>query len=146
MTFVLGEIFLDVGNKVADDSGHDGDGLEKKVSKDQNPLSSRVATYADGDILGSSEEPVDNDTHERGVETELGIELGEQGVGHALGNNDSADSDTGDQVTHEPLQVVVSDPVEEGEQRPDVLENFLAGGGQLHEPFCRCWLLLDEGV
>ncbi len=51
-------------------------------------------TYPDGDILGSREEPIDQDTHEGRVETVFDRELGELGVGHALGDDDSTDSNT----------------------------------------------------
>jgi hypothetical protein len=51
-------------------------------------------TYSDGDILGGSKEPIDEDTHKRRVQAILNGELGELGVSHGLGDDNSAHSDT----------------------------------------------------
>lgn len=49
---------------------------------------------ADCDIFGGGEEPVDQDTHEGGVETILNVEIGQLGVGHGLGDDDCTNGDT----------------------------------------------------
>lgn len=39
-------------------------------------------THANGDVLGSGEKPIDQDTHEGGIETELHVERGKFCVSH----------------------------------------------------------------
>ena len=51
-------------------------------------------TYSDCDILGGSKCPVEQETNERGIESIFGRELGEEGIGHTLGHDDSTDSET----------------------------------------------------
>lgn len=51
-------------------------------------------SYPDGDILGGSEEPVEQNTHEGGVETKLDLQLGKLGIGHGLRNDNGADGNT----------------------------------------------------
>lgn len=50
----------------------------------------------DRDILGRGEEPINQDTHERGVKTELNIEFCKFGIGHSLRDNHSTNRDTWD--------------------------------------------------
>jgi hypothetical protein len=49
--------------------------------------------YADGDVLGGSEEPIDQNAHEGGVEAVLRREVGEGGIGHTLRDDDGANGD-----------------------------------------------------
>ncbi len=51
-------------------------------------------TYPNGDILGGSEEPIDEDTHEGRVQAIFDGELSELGICHGLGDDDSANSHT----------------------------------------------------
>lgn len=50
-------------------------------------------THPNGYVLRSGKEPVNEDAHEGRVETELNIEKGQLGVGHALRYDDSPDGD-----------------------------------------------------
>jgi hypothetical protein len=50
-------------------------------------------TYTNGDILGGRKEPIDEDTHEGRVQTELDIQVSQLGVGHALRDDNGADGD-----------------------------------------------------
>jgi hypothetical protein len=50
-------------------------------------------TYTDGDILGSSKKPIDEDTHEGGIESILGREVSENSICHSLGNDHTAHGD-----------------------------------------------------
>jgi hypothetical protein len=52
-----------------------------------------ASTYANGDILGCGKKPVDQYTHEGGVEAIFNREGGELGIGHRLGDDDGADGD-----------------------------------------------------
>lgn len=80
---------------IACDLRHDSDGLENKgqlgsfAGCGENGL-----TYSNGDVLGSSKEPIDEDTHKGRVQPILDGELGELGVSHGLGDDNSAHSDT----------------------------------------------------
>lgn len=56
-------------------------------------------TYTNGDILGSSKEPVDQDAHEGGIQSILHWQFSQLRVGHTLRNDDGADGDTSDHVT-----------------------------------------------
>ena len=47
-------------------------------------------THPDGDIFGGGKEPVNQDSHERRIETELHRKLSQLGIGHSLGNHDRA--------------------------------------------------------
>lgn len=51
-------------------------------------------TYANCDILGSSEEPVDQNTHEGRIETELDWKQSELGISHTLRHNYATNGDT----------------------------------------------------
>lgn len=51
-------------------------------------------TNTNGNILGGSKEPVDQDTHKRGIETEFDGQGSKFGVRHTLGNDHSSDSHT----------------------------------------------------
>ena len=55
----------DIEDNVADERGHDSDGLvcEGQLANPENAPGAHQ-TYTNRDILGSSEEPVDQDTHE----------------------------------------------------------------------------------
>lgn len=103
-------------------------------------------TYADGNILGSGEEPVDQHSHEGRVQTVLRRQKSEFGVGHALGNDDGTDSDTGDQVTSSPLEVVTADPLDEWEQADEVIEHLTAIGDDGPEPCKGRGLFFEEAV
>ena len=50
--------------------------------------------YADGDILGGREEPVDQDTHKGRVETEFWGQFSELGICHTLRHDNGTDGDT----------------------------------------------------
>ena len=63
-----------------------------------------MLAYSDCDILGSGEEPVDQDTHEGRVQTKLHGQLGQFGIGHTLGNDYTTDSDTCSQRVREGVQ------------------------------------------
>lgn len=71
---VFGE---DVGDNATRLERHDGDGT-------------------DGDVLGGGEEAVDEDTDKGGVQSVLGVEVGELGVGHGLRDQDESDGDSSD--------------------------------------------------
>jgi hypothetical protein len=51
-------------------------------------------TYSDSDILGSSKEPIDQDTHERRVETELHGQISQFSVGHTLRHDNRSHGNT----------------------------------------------------
>jgi hypothetical protein len=75
---------------------------------------------SDGDILGGCECPVKDETNETGVETVFSRQLCEESISHALGNNDESDGNTCDDVSKQPCQVVVKDPVPEWEETTKV--------------------------
>jgi hypothetical protein len=50
-------------------------------------------TYANGDILGGSKEPVDENAHEGRVKAVLDWQVRETRVGHSLGDDDGANGD-----------------------------------------------------
>ena len=52
------------------------------------------ATYANRDIFGCREEPVDQCSHERRVQAELDRKLSQFRICHALGYNDCANCDS----------------------------------------------------
>lgn len=51
-------------------------------------------TYANRDILGCCEDPVQQDSHEGRVKTKLNRQVGQLSVGHTLGDDNSTDGDT----------------------------------------------------
>ncbi len=57
------------------------------------PFTAEGGTDADGDVFRRSEKPVDQDPHKRRVETELWLQLCQEGIGHRLGNHDTAHGD-----------------------------------------------------
>lgn len=120
-------------------------------------LNPKIDEYAhpDSDILGSSKKPVDQNTHERGVETEFNRQIGQFSVGHTLRNNDATDSDTwkrsrsvfcsayltevqtrhtSNQIPRKPLPVIPGDPGQEREQTIEVEPDFAPGGSHLLDP------------
>ena len=80
MTWNIWMCLGDLVDNVSGHSGQDSDRLLKSQDIALQHVPSR--TYTDGDILGSREEPVDKNTHERRVETELRGELSQLGIGH----------------------------------------------------------------
>lgn len=94
------------------------------IGNDSSSFKRHDSNRTDRNILGSSEESVDKDTDERRVETVLGIEVGQFGVRHRLRDENEADGDTGNEITDEPLQVVVWEPLNEGEKRLDVVKSL----------------------
>lgn len=51
-------------------------------------------SYPNSNILGGSEEPIDQDTHERGVQAILNGDFSKNRISHRLRNDNSADSGT----------------------------------------------------
>ncbi|KAI3489073.1 hypothetical protein L1887_46831 [Cichorium endivia] len=96
----------------------------------------------DGDILGRGEDGVDHDADERRVETELGLEACELCVRHGLRNDDERDGDTGDDVADEPLGVVRSDPLAEGEEAVEIVVGL---GARVAEDVAEPVAAADDG-
>lgn len=103
-------------------------------------------TYADCDVLGSCEKPVDENAHKGRIETELDRKLSKLGICHTLWHYNCADGDTSNQITHEPLQVVPHDPMGEGKQIDKVSTDFLLRRGDFPDPVHGGRLLLDIAV
>jgi hypothetical protein len=53
-----------------------------------------MSTYTNRDVLGCCKEPVDQNTHERRIQSILNREISQFGIGHPLGDHDGADGDT----------------------------------------------------
>lgn len=120
----LGLGLLNLDDNVADNSAHDSYG-------------------SDGYILGGCESPVQDETNEAGVEAILSWQLCKQSVCHTLRNDDEADSHTSDNISKKPCQVVVKDPVPEGEQTPQVALDSTSRRLEMREVFFGCRLTLD---
>lgn len=122
-------------------------------------------TYANGDVLGGREEPVDEDTHEGRVKTILDGQSGQLSIGHRLRDDNSADGGTwdlsaaapnvkdervltGNEVTEEPGPVVLANPRDEGKQVVDVASNISSSGSVFLRPLedGRVFLSIRVGV
>ena len=87
----------------------------------------RRSTYPNGDVLGCCKCPIENKSHKRGVQAELGCKSGKKGVGHALRHNHKAYRDACDKISHEPRDIVVEYPSPEWEERLDIAANAVCG-------------------
>lgn len=97
-------------------------------------------------LLRSRRVPVDHHAHERRVETVFDRELGEDGVGHALRDDDGADRDAGDQITVEPGRVVARKPRGEGEERLGEVPRVALGRDVLLDPSSDGGVFFDVGL
>ena len=104
------------------------------------------ATYTDGDVLGSGKEPVDQDTHERSVQTIFNGDFGKLSVSHALRHDNGSNGDTGDKVSVQPLKVVAGDPVSKREDVASIDSQVMHRRGGVGKPFSNGRFLLDKGV
>ncbi|EGX95530.1 hypothetical protein CCM_00184 [Cordyceps militaris CM01] len=140
VTLDVRQDILGVENNVSGYLGHDGDGLR--------------ASYTNGDVLGGGKEPVNQDTHEGRVETIFDGELGKQGVGHTLRDDDGADGDacdflvrrTSNKVTNKPSDVVFANPLDKGKQVVYVEANSPPRGCDFLEKLGHGRLALDEEI
>lgn len=97
MTRDIGVFICNLVDNVANDGRHDGH-------------------RTNGDILGSSEEPVNQNTHKGRVEAVLDRKFSKFRIGHTLRYHNGADSDTGDEISNKPLNIVSADPPGKGEK------------------------------
>ena len=79
-----------------------------------------VPTYSDSDVLRGGKEPVDQHSHKRRVEAVLRFDLSKTSIRHTLRHDDCTNSDTGDQVSNKPLEVVSVNPSEKRKEVPEI--------------------------
>ena len=90
MSWNVGQCVLGIQDDRTSNGGHDSDGLRDRSSAYWSTHAEK-GTYANRDVFRSREEPVDEDTHEGGVETKLDWQLGQLSVSHSLRHHDGAD-------------------------------------------------------
>ena len=88
----------------------------------------------------------DEDAHERRVEAVLDGQEGEFGVGERLGHDDGADGDASHEVAEGPDAVVITDPLQEGEQVVEIEANSAPGRPVLAQPVIDRWFGLEVEV
>lgn len=105
----------------------------------------RIA-YTNGDVLRGGKEPIDEDSHKGGVEPKLGSKVGEFSICHALRHDDCSDSNTSDEVSVKPLQIVSHNPACEWDQVMEVSHHFSTSRDDRCDVFSSSRLFFDIAV